>query len=72
MNKIEKQQNTPEEQVARELEEDIIFGRLQPGVRLREDALLERFGSTRHFIFFQSADFLFRHLAISHRLSSNS
>jgi DNA-binding GntR family transcriptional regulator len=50
MNKIEKQQNTPEEQVARELEEDIIFGRLQPGTRLREDALLERFGGTRHFI----------------------
>jgi DNA-binding GntR family transcriptional regulator len=50
MNKIEKQQNTPEEQVARELEEDIIFGRLQPGTRLREDALLKRFGGTRHFI----------------------
>ena len=42
--------NTLEKQVARELEEDIIFGRLQPGTRLREDALLERFGGTRHFI----------------------
>tara|TARA_Y100000589_G_C27150405_1_gene628676 strand:- start:451 stop:1107 length:657 start_codon:yes stop_codon:yes gene_type:complete len=50
MNKIENQQNSLEEQVARELEEDIIFGRLQPGTRLREDALLERFGGTRHFI----------------------
>lgn len=39
-----------EDRVARELEEDIIFGRLQPGTRLREDALLERFGGTRHFI----------------------
>ena len=40
----------PEERIAQELEEDIIFGRLQPGERLREDALLERFGGTRHFI----------------------
>ena len=39
-----------EDRIARELEEDIIFGRLQPGARLREDALLERFGGTRHFI----------------------
>ena len=39
-----------DERVARELEEDIIFGRLQPGERLREDALLERFGGTRHFM----------------------
>lgn len=39
-----------EDKIARDLEEDIIFGRLQPGARLREDALLERFGGTRHLI----------------------
>ena len=32
------------------LEEDIIFGRLKPGERLREEALLDRFGHSRHFI----------------------
>lgn len=39
-----------EDRIARELEEDIIFGRLEPGSRLREDALLERFGGTRHSV----------------------
>lgn len=32
------------------LEEDIIFGRLAPGARLTEDALMARFGASRHFI----------------------
>jgi DNA-binding GntR family transcriptional regulator len=36
--------------VAKALEEDIIFGRLLPGTLLIEDALLARFGGTRHFI----------------------
>jgi DNA-binding GntR family transcriptional regulator len=35
--------------IARALEEDIIFGRLPPGTRLTEDALLSRFAVTRHF-----------------------
>ncbi len=35
--------------IARALEEDIIFGRLAPGSRLTEDALLARFNVTRHF-----------------------
>jgi DNA-binding GntR family transcriptional regulator len=35
--------------IARALEEDIIFGRLAPGARLTEDALLSRFAVTRHF-----------------------
>jgi DNA-binding GntR family transcriptional regulator len=35
--------------IARALEEDIIFGRLAPGVRLTEDMLLARFAVTRHF-----------------------
>ena len=32
------------------LEEDIIFGRLAPGARLTEDALMARSGASRHFI----------------------
>ena len=36
--------------VAKALEEDIIFGRLLPGTPLIEDNLLARFGGTRHFI----------------------
>jgi DNA-binding GntR family transcriptional regulator len=32
------------------LEEDILFGRLAPGTRLTEDALLTRFPVTRHFV----------------------
>lgn len=32
------------------LEEDIIFGRLAPGARLVEDALMARYGASRHFI----------------------
>lgn len=42
--------HTPDEEVADALEGDIIFGRLKPGERLREEALLERFGHSRHFI----------------------
>jgi DNA-binding GntR family transcriptional regulator len=41
---------TPDEVIAAALEEEIIFGRLKPGERLREEALLERFGHSRHFI----------------------
>jgi len=41
---------TPDEEIAQALESDIIFGRLKPGERLREEALLERFGHSRHFI----------------------
>lgn len=36
--------------IVRALEEDIIFGRLAPGERLTEDALLARFPVTRHFV----------------------
>ncbi|TCR64770.1 GntR family transcriptional regulator [Bosea sp. BK604] len=32
------------------LEEDIIFGRVAPGARLVEDALMARYGASRHFI----------------------
>jgi DNA-binding GntR family transcriptional regulator len=39
-----------EDRIAREIEEDIIFGRLEPGARLREEALHERFGGSRHFV----------------------
>jgi DNA-binding GntR family transcriptional regulator len=44
------QKRAPEEEIAEALEGDIIFGRLKPGERLREEALLERFGHSRHFI----------------------
>lgn len=36
--------------IVKALEEDIIFGRLEPGQRLTEDALLARFPVTRHFV----------------------
>lgn len=36
--------------LVRALEEDILFGRLAPGTRLTEDALLARFPVTRHFV----------------------
>jgi DNA-binding GntR family transcriptional regulator len=39
----------PDDVVAR-LEEDIIFGRLAPGARLTEDALMARYGTSRHFV----------------------
>jgi DNA-binding GntR family transcriptional regulator len=39
-----------EAEVVKVLEEDIIFGRLKPGERVTEDALLARFPVTRHFI----------------------
>lgn len=39
-----------ESAVVKALEEDIIFGRLAPGTRLIEDALMARFNVTRHFI----------------------
>lgn len=37
-------------QVMKALEEEIIFGRLQPGARLVEDALMARFEVTRHVV----------------------
>ena len=36
--------------VIRRLEEDIIFGRFAPGSRLVEDALMARYGASRHFV----------------------
>jgi DNA-binding GntR family transcriptional regulator len=38
------------DEVVAHLEEDIIFGRLAPGARLTEDALMARFSASRHFI----------------------
>jgi DNA-binding GntR family transcriptional regulator len=38
------------DEILKRLEEDIIFGRLAPGSRLVEDALMARYGATRHFI----------------------
>ncbi|MCC7271379.1 MAG: GntR family transcriptional regulator [Alphaproteobacteria bacterium] len=43
-------QTNLEEHIAREIEEDIIFGRLEPGARLREEHLHQRFGGSRHFV----------------------
>ena len=40
----------PSDQIAKALEEDIIFGVLPPAARLIEDNLMARFGATRHFI----------------------
>ena len=37
-------------EVIRLLEEDIIFGRFAPGSRLVEDALMSRYGASRHFV----------------------
>jgi DNA-binding GntR family transcriptional regulator len=37
------------DEIARALQEDIIFGRLAPGARLVEDQLMARFAATRHF-----------------------
>jgi DNA-binding GntR family transcriptional regulator len=39
-----------EDEVVKAVEEDIIFGRLAPGMRVTEDALLARFPVTRHFV----------------------
>ncbi|MGE5932763.1 GntR family transcriptional regulator, partial [Klebsiella quasipneumoniae] len=39
----------PDDVVAR-LEEDIIFGRLPPGARLTEGALMSAYGTSRHFV----------------------
>lgn len=36
-----------EGRIAKELEDDIIFGRIGPGEQLREDKLLQRFGHIR-------------------------
>jgi DNA-binding GntR family transcriptional regulator len=38
------------QEVVRALEEDIIFGRLAPGERLVEDALMRRFAAKRHVV----------------------
>lgn len=37
-------------EIIRRIEEDIIFGRLPPGARLIEDNLMDRYGSSRHFV----------------------
>jgi DNA-binding GntR family transcriptional regulator len=37
-------------EVIRRLEEDIIFGRFAPGLRLIEDTLMSRYGASRHFV----------------------
>src|SRR3954453_3271935 len=37
-------------EVIRRLEEDIIFGRFAPGLRLIEDTLMTRYGASRHFV----------------------
>jgi DNA-binding GntR family transcriptional regulator len=37
-------------ELVRSIEEDIIFGRLAPGARLVEDALMARHSASRHFI----------------------
>jgi len=34
--------------IARTLEQDIVFGRLEPGAKLREEDLAERFAASRH------------------------
>src|SRR6185437_14843936 len=36
------------DQIARELEEDIVFGNLRPGQKLPEEDLSERFSASRH------------------------
>ncbi len=43
-------QPEPEPEMVLALRDDIIFGRLAPGARLVEDALLARFGGSRHFV----------------------
>ncbi len=40
----------PSSTMAQELQDDIIFARLAPGTRLTEDALLARFGTSRHYV----------------------
>ncbi len=40
----------PDSDMVLALQDDIIFGRLAPGARLVEDALLARFGGLRHFV----------------------
>jgi DNA-binding GntR family transcriptional regulator len=37
-------------EVVRRLEEDIIFGRFAPGLRLVEDTLMQRYDASRHFV----------------------
>jgi len=39
-----------EAEMVQALQEDIIFGRLEPGSRLVEDSLLARFGGSRHYV----------------------
>jgi DNA-binding GntR family transcriptional regulator len=38
------------DQIARALERDIVFGRLKPGEKLREEDLAERFSASRHHV----------------------
>ncbi len=39
-----------EAEIVKAIQEDIIFGRLAPGTRITEDAVLARFPVTRHFV----------------------
>lgn len=43
-------QPEPEPEMVLALRDNINFGRLAPGTRLVEDALLARFGGSRHFV----------------------
>jgi DNA-binding GntR family transcriptional regulator len=43
-------QASAEERIAKAIEEDIVFGRLRPGQSLREEALEQRFGHSRHIV----------------------
>lgn len=36
--------------VLRQLEDDIIFGRIAPGTRLVEDVMIERYATSRHYV----------------------
>lgn len=37
-------------EIIKQVEEDVIFGRLPPGARLIEDSLMARYGASRHFV----------------------
>jgi DNA-binding GntR family transcriptional regulator len=38
------------DRIAREIEQEIVFGRLRPGQKLREEELAERFAASRHHV----------------------
>lgn len=39
-----------EQAVLRQLEDDVIFGRIAPGTRLVEDVMIERYATSRHYV----------------------